>query len=116
MLTVKAKSSLADRLRGRLKARTATVGVIGLGYVGLPLARAFAASGFPVLGFDIDADKVERLSRGESYIGHIPADARRARCASRRFEATDRLRPARRGRRDHHLRADAADRAPASPT
>lgn len=47
------------------------VGIIGLGYVGLPLARAFAAAGFPVLGFDTDPQKVERLRNGESYIGHI---------------------------------------------
>ena len=53
-------------------ARTARVGIIGLGYVGLPLARAFAEAGYPVLGFDTDPAKVGRLARGESYIGHIP--------------------------------------------
>ena len=51
------------------------VGIIGLGYVGLPLAKAFATAGFRVLGFDNDASKVERLARGESYIGHIRAEA-----------------------------------------
>jgi UDP-N-acetyl-D-glucosamine dehydrogenase len=88
MPTVKAKSSLADRLRGRLKSRTATVGVVGLGYVGLPLAEAFAASGFPVRGFDIDDAKVARLNRGESYIRHIPADRVAELLQTERFHAT----------------------------
>jgi UDP-N-acetyl-D-glucosamine dehydrogenase len=47
------------------------VGIIGLGYVGLPLAKAFSQAGFRVLGFDIDPAKVAKLERGESYIGHI---------------------------------------------
>src|SRR5262245_56266350 len=58
----------------RIRERKAVVGVIGLGYVGLPLARGFAARGFPVMGFDIDPVKVEKLLRGESYIGHIGTD------------------------------------------
>ncbi len=58
-------------LANRISRKTARVGIIGLGYVGLPLARAFAANGFPVLGFDVDAAKVAKLQRGESYIGHI---------------------------------------------
>src|SRR5947209_12537376 len=51
--------------------RSAHVGVIGLGYVGLPLVELFADRGFRVLGLDIDASKVERLEAGQSYIGHI---------------------------------------------
>ena len=47
------------------------VGVIGLGYVGLPLVELFASKGFPVLGLDIDTVKVEKLESGLSYIGHI---------------------------------------------
>jgi UDP-N-acetyl-D-glucosamine dehydrogenase len=58
-------------LLDKIQTRRALVGIIGLGYVGLPLARAFGAAGFPVLGFDVDATKVARLDRGESYIGHI---------------------------------------------
>jgi UDP-N-acetyl-D-glucosamine dehydrogenase len=77
-------------LRGRIDARTARVGIIGLGYVGLPLARAFATAGMAVLGFDIDPAKVDRLRRGESYIGHIsPAMVREMR--EHAFEATDRF-------------------------
>jgi UDP-N-acetyl-D-glucosamine dehydrogenase len=58
-------------LLGKIKDRKARVGIIGLGYVGLPLARAFALGGYPVLGFDVDPVKVEKLGRGESYIGHL---------------------------------------------
>ncbi len=53
--------------------KTAKVGVVGLGYVGIPLIRAFVQVGFTTLGFDIDQRKVERLLAGESYIGHIPS-------------------------------------------
>jgi UDP-N-acetyl-D-glucosamine dehydrogenase len=69
------QSSPFSQLQQRIAGRRAVVGVIGLGYVGLPLARAFATAGFPVLGFDVDPVKVERLTRGESYIGHIPPAA-----------------------------------------
>jgi UDP-N-acetyl-D-glucosamine dehydrogenase len=60
-------------LRG-IQARTARVGVIGLGYVGLPLALRFEESGFPVTGFDVDPAKSQALLRGESYIRHIGAE------------------------------------------
>ena len=61
-----------DSLLKRLTDRTATVGVIGLGYVGLPLGRALAGAGFRVVGFDVDAAKVEKLNAGLSYIKQIP--------------------------------------------
>jgi UDP-N-acetyl-D-glucosamine dehydrogenase len=54
--------------------KSATVGVIGLGYVGLPLLRAFVAAGFHTMGFDVDQAKVDRLRAGQSYIQHIPAE------------------------------------------
>jgi len=57
----------------KLNRRQALVGVIGLGYVGLPLVLRFLEEGFPVLGFDTDPGKVEKLNRGESYIKHIAA-------------------------------------------
>jgi UDP-N-acetyl-D-glucosamine dehydrogenase len=83
-------AGLFASLRDRIDDRKVRVGIIGLGYVGLPLARAFAAAGIAVLGFDIDLAKVDRLLRGESYIGHIsPAVVREMlRCG---FEATDRF-------------------------
>jgi UDP-N-acetyl-D-glucosamine dehydrogenase len=60
-----------DHLLKRIEAREALVGVIGLGYVGLPLALLFEAAGFRVVGFDVDPGKPEALRRGESYIRHI---------------------------------------------
>jgi UDP-N-acetyl-D-glucosamine dehydrogenase len=80
--------SLAQELQSRIETRTARVAVVGLGYVGLPLAETFAAQGYPVLGFDIDPEKVRRLNRGESYIGHICPERIEELVASGRFEAT----------------------------
>ncbi|GAC1419937.1 MAG: UDP-N-acetyl-D-glucosamine 6-dehydrogenase [Acidobacteriaceae bacterium] len=71
----------------RIADRTARVGIIGLGYVGLPLALEFTRSGFPVLGLDIDAEKVDKLTRGETYIVRIPANEI-AEARSNGFEAT----------------------------
>ena len=65
-----------DRKKDLLKkiaAKKAAVGVIGMGYVGLPIALRFAEAGVRALGFDIDPVKVKRLSKGESYIRHIPS-------------------------------------------
>ena len=69
--------------------RTATVGVIGLGYVGLPLVLLFSESGFRVIGFDVDEKKTEALARGESYIRHIGPERVAAAFSSGRREATD---------------------------
>jgi UDP-N-acetyl-D-glucosamine dehydrogenase len=79
-----------DRLLQKIDTREARVGIIGMGYVGLPLARSFAAAGFRVLGFDIDPAKVAQLRRGESYIKHIPP-ATIAEMQRNGFEATDRF-------------------------
>jgi UDP-N-acetyl-D-glucosamine dehydrogenase len=87
-LDLAAPSSLAEQLRVRLEQRTARVGIVGLGYVGLPLAETFAWAGYPVLGFDVDAEKVARLKRGESYIGHICSERVAEMVASGRFDAT----------------------------
>jgi UDP-N-acetyl-D-glucosamine dehydrogenase len=73
----------------RIGSGQAVVGIIGLGYVGLPLARAFVERGVSVLGFDTDAAKVARLARGESYIGHIGDDVIRSMRQGGRFDATD---------------------------
>jgi UDP-N-acetyl-D-glucosamine dehydrogenase len=75
-------------LRRRIDDRTAVVGVIGLGYVGLPLALTFAERQFRVLGFDVDASKVEALADGKMYIKHL--DGRRVATvmASDLFRAT----------------------------
>jgi UDP-N-acetyl-D-glucosamine dehydrogenase len=63
--------SSAQKLLAKIESKQALVGIIGLGYVGLPLAHAFTSGGYGVLGFDIDAGKVEKINRGESYIGHL---------------------------------------------
>lgn len=65
------ENTLAATLLEKIHHRTARVGVIGLGYVGLPLAIEFAQAGFPVLGFDLDGKKVEAIHAGRSYIRHI---------------------------------------------
>jgi len=58
----------------RLQSRQAVVGIMGLGYVGLPLAATFAEGGFTVVGFDIAAHKIEELRAGGSYIRHVPVE------------------------------------------
>jgi UDP-N-acetyl-D-glucosamine dehydrogenase len=78
----------AEELASRIELRTARVAIVGLGYVGLPLAETFAWGGYPVLGFDVDPVKVEKLRRGQSYIGHICAERVRELVGSGRFEAT----------------------------
>jgi UDP-N-acetyl-D-glucosamine dehydrogenase len=68
--------------------RRATIGVIGLGYVGLPLSLAAAHAGFRVLGFDINAERVSGINRGQTFIKHLPEAALTEVLADRRFEAT----------------------------
>jgi UDP-N-acetyl-D-glucosamine dehydrogenase len=87
-VTLPQSTSLADRLASRIEARTARVAVLGLGYVGLPLAETFAWGGYPVIGFDIDSNKIAKLRRGESYIGHICPERVAELAGSGRFEAT----------------------------
>jgi UDP-N-acetyl-D-glucosamine dehydrogenase len=77
----------ADGLAERIAGRLARVGVLGLGYAGLPVARAFATAGFPVLGFDTDPDKVVLLRSGRSYVRHVPPEAVQT-MRSAGFEAT----------------------------
>lgn len=72
----------------KIRQREAVVGVIGLGYVGLPLAEAFGHAGFPITGFDIDPDKVERLNQGRSYVKAVPDDSLSALVDDDVFEAT----------------------------
>jgi UDP-N-acetyl-D-glucosamine dehydrogenase len=78
----------AADLVARIEKREAVVGVIGLGYVGLPLALVFAEANFKVMGFDVDPKKVEALGRGDSYISHIGADRVRAAFLGREVSAS----------------------------
>jgi UDP-N-acetyl-D-glucosamine dehydrogenase len=81
-------ASLSSALQAMIDARTARAGVVGLGYVGLPLAMAFARAGFPVTGFDIDPSKIAHIERRESYIEAVPEDVLKAECEAGRFSAT----------------------------
>ncbi|MDR3234628.1 MAG: nucleotide sugar dehydrogenase [Planctomycetaceae bacterium] len=65
---------MKDKLAKLIQNKTAKVGIIGLGYVGLPLIRAFINAGFKTIGYDIDAEKVKKLKAGKTYIEHISAD------------------------------------------
>ena len=78
----------AERLRRAIESKEARIGVIGLGYVGLPLALAFTGRGFRVLGFDVDARKVDQLNRGVSYIPHMDAERIREGVETGRLDAT----------------------------
>ncbi|MDH3254987.1 MAG: nucleotide sugar dehydrogenase [Acidobacteriota bacterium] len=81
--------NIQDELSAKIESRAAHVGVIGLGYVGLPLTLAFAECGFPVLGFDTDEIKITALNRGESYIRHVDAERIRTQIAAGLLEATN---------------------------
>ena len=72
----------------RIESREAVAGVIGLGYVGLPLAAACARGGFRTIGFDIDADKIARLNAGKSYIDAVASEELAGLVAKQRFRAT----------------------------
>ena len=79
---------MVRQLLKSIESKKALVGVVGLGYVGLPLVREFARGGMNVLGFDIDPRKTEALMAGRSYIEHIPAETVGRMVRSGRFSAT----------------------------
>ncbi len=89
------EESTRQWLLGRLRGRQSTIAVVGLGYVGLPLLLRFAQVGYRVLGVDIDAEKIDALRAGRSYIAHIPGVAKlherpgRFRATSDLAEATE---------------------------
>jgi UDP-N-acetyl-D-glucosamine dehydrogenase len=70
--TLSASKSVFDSLSASIRSKSATVGVIGLGYVGLPLIHAFVSKGWKAMGFDVDAKKIDSLNKKASYIKHIP--------------------------------------------
>jgi UDP-N-acetyl-D-glucosamine dehydrogenase len=79
---------LKDQLLEKITSHRACVGIIGLGYVGLPLVLRFGEERFPVLGFDVDAEKVTKLNAGQSYIRHIEGGKIHSLVKDKRFEAT----------------------------
>ena len=82
-------SERLEELARRIDDRTARIGVIGLGYVGLPLAIEFAKAGFEVVGFDVDVKKVRDIERGVSYIGDVSAEDLQAMVKAGRMQATE---------------------------
>jgi len=79
----------AINLEKKITARKVKVGVIGLGYVGLPLVKAFLSKDFFVFGFDVDLRKIKMLNQGESYLIHVDANDLKSKSASKQFMATD---------------------------
>ncbi len=79
-------------LEKKIKTKEAYIGIIGLGYVGLPLLKTFLAVGFRVLGFDIDPKKVKKLSQGRSYIKHVTAKELKDYIKEKKFHATSNFR------------------------
>lgn len=71
-MTTQVQQSHLDNILKKTESKTLTAGIVGLGYVGLPLAQLFADQGFKVVGFDVDESKIRKLMRGESYIRHLP--------------------------------------------
>ena len=78
----------ANELGEKIKNKTAVVGIVGLGYVGLPLADALHTGGLRVLGFDVDPSKITNLDKGVNYLKHLGADMTERLSASDRFDAT----------------------------
>lgn len=78
----------AGELKQKIASKSALVGIVGLGYVGLPLADALHTGGLPVLGFDIDQRKIDHLEKGENYLKHLGADMTERLSQSKRFDAT----------------------------
>lgn len=80
---------IKEQLIKKLNSKSAVIGIIGLGYVGLPLALTFAENEFKVIGFDIDEKKIPILNSGESYIKHIPSSRIKDQVSNGRFISTN---------------------------
>ena len=80
--------SNATMLREKIENRTAVIVIVGLGYVGLPLAKAILDAGYPVLGYDIDQRKIDALAAGRSYIEHLGPDFFKGLATNDKFDAT----------------------------
>src|ERR1044071_3933238 len=79
---------IKNELISLIKDKSARVGVIGLGYVGLPLATEFATKGLRATGFEVDASKVEKINSGESYIGDVKSESIKLNVDTGRLSAT----------------------------
>src|SRR3974390_3759331 len=83
-----ASTSTIEALKNKIEAKTARVGIVGLGYVGLPLAVEFAKAGFHVTGIDLQQSRVDRLMKGESYVQDVPSAEVAQLVKSGKFDAT----------------------------
>ena len=81
-------NEMIDGIIARIEKRDFKIGVVGLGYVGLPLTIEFANAGFNVTGFDVDPEKIDTLTSSRSYIKHIPSAKIAEMNGSGRFHAT----------------------------
>jgi len=82
------ENKVAEQLIHKLETKTATIGVVGLGYVGLPLAVEKAKAGFTVIGFDVQEEKVRMVNEGKNYIGDVVQEDLEALVASEKLKAT----------------------------
>src|SRR5262252_10826058 len=80
--------STFQALKDKIETKTARVGIVGLGYVGLPLAVEFAKAGFHVTGIDLQQSRVDRLMQGESYVQDVPSGEVAQLLNSHRLDAT----------------------------
>ena len=87
-MTVATSSDAYKTLKTKIETNQARVGVIGLGYVGLPLAHALHQGGLPVMGFDVDEEKPKAIREGRNYLKHLGSDMVTSLRDSKRFEAT----------------------------
>ena len=81
-------TTVSAELHAKIENRTATIGIVGMGYVGLPLAVAVFDAGFPVIGFDVDEKKIENLNSGRPYLEHLGSDFAKDFVDSERFVGT----------------------------
>lgn len=89
MTTATTQSNSARKLLSAIKTKKARVSIVGLGYVGLPLALSFAKKGFHVAGIDLDRERISQIRQGDSYIEDVAADEIRQAVREGRLEATE---------------------------
>ncbi|MBT4524748.1 MAG: nucleotide sugar dehydrogenase, partial [Phycisphaerae bacterium] len=91
-MTTKQMTSVAAELTSKIENQTACIGIVGMGYVGLPLANAVLSAGYKTIGFDVDSDKVKCLNSGTPYLKHFGERFWRSFKANNNFAATNNLR------------------------
>jgi len=79
---------MKDKLSQKLKDHSGSIGIVGMGYVGLPLALAFTEAGFKVIGFEVDQSKIKNLKAGENYLRHLAANRIKDAITSKKLEPT----------------------------